>query len=511
MELIKSKPYLKEIENSAVYDVAQVTPLSKAETLSKRLKNIVLLKREDLQPIFSFKLRGAYNKLSKLKARGELGPVIAASAGNHAQGVAYSSNKMKIAATIVMPVTTPSIKVDSVKKYGAEVILKGDNFDECFEFAKKFGNKNNMLFIHPYDDQEVIAGQGTIGKEILDDFEDEIEAIFVPVGGGGLLAGIGSYVKCTRPEIKVIGVEPDDAACLKAAITAKKRISLAEVGLFVDGVAVKKIGKVTFPIIREWLDSIITVSIDEICAAVQDTYQETRTIAEPAGALALAGLKKYCKEKKIEGKTLIAINSGSNINFDRLSHIVERVQIGEKKEILLSVVIPEKKGSFRKFCKDIGKKMITEFNYRANDSEEANIFVACRFNNGQDERDIFIERLKAKGYSTIDLSDNELAKLHIKHMVGGRGPKNIISHGEIIFRVEFPERPGALMDFLTSLGDKWNITLFHYRNQGAAFGRVLVGFQAKPSENNLLKEHLESTGFRFGEETDNLAYSSFLE
>ena len=511
MELRKSKPYLKKISNSHVYDVANVTPLTKAGILSKRLKNNILIKREDMQPIFSFKLRGAYNKLAKLKKRGILQPVIAASAGNHAQGVAYAAKKIGVKATIVMPITTPSIKVFSVRRYGAKVVLYGDNFDESCEQANKLSKKNNLIFIHPYDDADVIAGQGTIGKEILDNCSDTVEAIFIPVGGGGLLAGVGAYIKNIRPQIKIIGVEPENAACLNAALKAKRRVELPEVGLFVDGVAVKKVGKLTFALIREWIDDAITVNVDEICAAVQDIFEETRTISEPAGALALAGLKKYAMENKLQGKTLIAINSGSNINFDRLSHIVERVQIGEKKEVLLSVKIPEEKGSFRKFCRDIGKKMITEFNYRANEREEANIFVACRFNDGGDQKKFFLNDLKDKGYSPLDLSDNEVAKLHVKHMVGGRGPEKVISYGEQLFRVEFPERPGALMDFLTALGDRWNITLFHYRNQGAAYGRVLVGFQAKSSENASLQSHLQATGFRFWEETGNEAYSSFLE
>ena len=511
MKFVKSKKYLKKITESNVYDVAISTPLSPASFLSREIGNNVLLKREDLQHIFSFKLRGAYNKISLLRKKKEIDEVVTASAGNHAQGVAFASKKLKLKATIVMPVTSPTIKVRAVKNLGAKVVLRGDTYDEAYEYAITLSKKPKVAFVHPYDDPDVIAGQGTIGKEILDDFSEKIEAIFVPVGGGGLLAGIGAYVKSIRPEIKMVGVEPEDAAGLQVAIKANRRVSLKEVGLFVDGVAVKQIGKTTFPIIREWVDEVVTVSVDEICAAVEDIFQETRTISEPAGALSLAGLKKLTKSRGWKGKNLIAINSGANLNFDRLSHIVERVQLGEKKEALLSVCIPEGKGSFRRFCKALGKRMVTEFNYRIDDEKEANIFVACKVNQRLREKNKFIKDLRKKGYSPKDLSDNEMAKLHVKHMVGGRPPKNIISYGEQVFRVEFPERPGALMDFLNSLGDKWNITLFHYRNQGSAFGRVLVGFQANSKETTKLTRHLSKTGFPFWDESKNSAYLSFLE
>ena len=511
MKLLKSRRYLKKINSSNVYDVAISTPLFPAIHLSKALGNNVLLKREDLQPVFSFKLRGAYNKISLLKDNQKIERVVTASAGNHAQGVAFASKKLGIKATIVMPVTTPNIKVRAVKNLGSKVVLKGDNFDEAYAYAIKLSEKPNIAFVHPYDDPDVIAGQGTIGKEILDEHPDRLEAIFVPVGGGGLLAGIGAYVKCLRPEIKMIGVEPEDAAGLNAALKANKRVSLKEVGLFVDGVAVKQVGELTFPLIKEWVSEVVTVTVDEICAAVEDIFQETRTISEPAGALSLAGLKKLTKSKGWKGKNLIAINSGANLNFDRLSHIVERVQLGEKKEVLLSVRIPEEKGSFRKFCKDLGKRMITEFNYRIDDEEGAHIFVACRVNDGISEKTKFIKDLKKKGYLTKDLSNNEMAKLHVKHMVGGRAPEDIISYGEQIFRVEFPERPGALMEFLNSLGDKWNITLFHYRNQGSAFGRVLVGFQANSREKIKLLKNMSKTKLPFWDESNNSAYSSFLQ
>ena len=511
MKLSKSKKYLKKIKQSRVYDVADVTPLSSASYLSKEIKNNVFLKREDLQPVFSFKLRGAYNKISLLKKKGNVERVITASAGNHAQGVAYSARKLKLKSTIVMPVTTPSIKVRAVKNLGAQVILVGDSYDDAYVHAIELSKNPKFAFVHPFDDPDVIAGQGTIGKEILDECDKKIDAVFVPVGGGGLIAGVGAYIKNLKPNIKIIGVEPKEAAGLYESIKADRRVALKEVGLFVDAVAVKQVGKVTFPIIKECIDEVVTVTVDEICAAVEDIFQETRSISEPAGALSLAGLKKLAKSRGWKNKNLVAINSGANLNFDRLSHIVERVQLGEKKEVLLSVCIPEERGSFRKFCKHLGKRMITEFNYRIDDEGEANIFVACRVSEGPKEKTRFIKELKNKGYSPKDLSDNEMAKLHVKHMVGGRAPKDIISYGEQIFRVEFPERPGALMDFLNALGDKWNITLFHYRNQGSAYGRVLVGFQANSNETQRLTKHLSKTSFPFWNESDNSAYLSFLE
>ena len=506
----KLKAYNKLIRASNVYDVAEVTPITKASSLSKSLKNNIFLKREDMQPVFSFKIRGAYNKISKIKKKGSNRPVIAASAGNHAQGVAYSAKKLGLKSVIVMPITSPLIKINAVKNFGGKVVLFGDNFDEAYNHATSLAKKENYTFIHAYDDKDVIAGQGTIGKEIIEQIDSKIEAIFVPVGGGGLLAGVGAYIKSENPEIKVIGVEPDDAACLDLAIKNNKRLSLKEVGLFADGVAIKQIGKLPFSIIKEWLDDVVTVSIDEICASVQDTFQETRTIPEPAGALALAGLKKYTKSKGLKNKNLIAINSGANLSFDRLGHIVERVQLGENKEVLFGVRIPEEKGSFRKFCKLLGKRMISEFNYRAEDSEEATIFAACRFNDSN-QRVKLMKHLRSKGYSPKDLSENEVAKLHVKHMVGGRAPKSVSDKGEYLFRVEFPERPGALVDFLDKLSDNWNITLFHYRNQGSAYGRVLVGFESQPKNYLKLIKYLGKTGFRFWDESNNLAYKSFLK
>ncbi len=509
MKYKKSNEVAKKILEADIYPAAFVTPITKAQNVSDNLKNNVFLKREDLQPIFSFKLRGAYNKLSKISLRSS-GPVIAASAGNHAQGVAFAAKQKGLKSIIVMPNTTPEIKKEAVYKLGARVILHGDNFDEAFKYAKDLSNKRDYLFVHPYDDMDVICGQGTIGKEILDVFSDEIDYVFVPVGGGGLIAGVGSYIKTFNPKTKIIAVEPDDADCLNMALKSNKRVSLKEVGLFADGVAVKQIGNLTYAIIKEWIDDVVTVSVDEMCAAIEDTFKETRTLPEPAGSLALAGLKKYAFSKKLRNKNLIAINSGANLNFDRLGHIVERVQIGEGKEALLSVKIQEERGSFRKFCKVLGKRMISEFNYRADESKEANIFFACRFQNRSDIKTLK-KHLKSKGYSSKDLSNNELAKLHIKHMVGGRAPTYISSKGENLFRVQFPEKPGALISFLDTLGDKWNITLFHYRNQGAAYGRVLVGFEADSTRYKDLIKHLKSTGYRFWEETSNPAYKAFLE
>ena len=510
MNSSKFKTYIKLIEASSVYDVAQITPVTKATQLSKALKNNILLKREDLQPVFSFKIRGAYNKLAKLKKKGISGPFIAASAGNHAQGFAFGAKSLGLMAYIVMPITTPSIKVNSVKNFGGKVILHGDNFDEALQHAKELVKNEGYTFIHPYDDKDVIAGQGTIGKELIEQINTGIDAIFVPVGGGGLIAGLGTYVKALSPKTKIIGVEPEDAACLKLALDNNKRLSLSEVGLFADGVAVKQIGKETFSLIKEWIDDVVTVSVDEMCASVQDTFQETRTVPEPAGALALAGLKKYCQSRGLKNKQLVAINSGANLNFDRLGHIVERVQLGESKEALLSVKIPEEKGSFRRFCNFLGKRSISEFNYRAEESEEANIFVACRFNDKEGKGKL-IKHLKSKGFSPKDLSENEVAKLHIKHMVGGRAPNAVLERGEFIFRVEFPERPGALVDFLDKLSDKFNITLFHYRNQGSAYGRVLVGFESKEKNYPKLLKYLSDTGFRFWDETENTAYKAFLK
>ena len=500
--------YVKRILESRVYDVARETPIDEARLLSARLDNRVLLKREDLQPVFSFKLRGAYNKMCRLTEEQRAAGVIAASAGNHAQGLAYSANRMGVKATIVMPRTTPGIKVDGVRSHGARVILHGDTFDEASEYAQGLVEEKGLVYVPPYDDPDVIAGQGTIGMEIVRQHPDPIEAIFVPVGGGGLLAGIAAYIRYVRPEIKLIGVEPQDAACLKAALEKGRRVTLPEVGIFADGVAVAQIGKEPFRVIRETVDEVVTVSTDEMCAAIKDIFEDTRSIAEPAGALALAGLKNYVEDHGITGATLLAIASGANTNFDRLRYISERTEIGEKREIVLSVTIPEQPGSFKAFCSALGKRSITEFNYRFVDHREAHIFVGIKVAEGVEGSEDVAESLRAKGYPVSDLTDNEMAKLHIRHMVGGPAAGSV--ENEMVFRVEFPERPGALLNFLTRLGQRWNISLFHYRSHGAAYGRVLVGLQVEPGDRKAVVQALEGIHYRFWEETENPAYQLYL-
>lgn len=500
--------YIKKILNAPVYDVAVETPIDEAPLLSKRVGNRVLIKREDLQPVHSFKIRGAYNKMTTLTDQEKSLGVIAASAGNHAQGVALAAVKLNIKATIVMPVTTPGIKIESVKSNGANVILFGDTFNEAFNHAVTLKERDNLTFIHPYDDPDVIAGQGTIAMEILRKYSEIPDVIFVPVGGGGLLAGISVYIKFLKPEVKIYGVEADNSACLKAALDAGERVTLDQVGIFADGVAVNRIGKETFRVIKDNIDGIITVTTDEICAAIKDIYDDTRSITEPAGALAIAGLKKYAEDTQETNKTLLAINSGANINFDRLRHISERTELGEKREAIFAVEIPERAGSFKDFCTILESRNITEFNYRFADPERALVFVGLQLNDTEKGREILTKRLMGKGYIVNDLSDDEIAKLHIRHMVGGR------SHGmtnEKLFSFEFPERPGALMKFLNGLGHKWNISMFHYRNHGAAFGRVLAGLQVKDDEMDAVKEYLSSLEYRYREITDNRAYELFLK
>jgi threonine dehydratase len=500
--------YIKKILDARVYDVARETPIDHARLLSNRLGNRVLLKREDLQPVFSFKLRGAYNKMHHLSEEERARGVICASAGNHAQGVALAAHHLGVKATIVMPLTTPQIKVSGVRSHAAKVILIGDTFDEAAAHAQQLVAEQGLIYVHPYDDPLVIAGQGTIGMEMMRQHPDPIEAIFVPCGGGGLLAGVAAYVKFVRPEIKIIGVEPEDAACLAAAMAKGRRVKLPEVGIFADGVAVAQIGKEPFRVIRETVDAVITASTDEICAAIKDIFEDTRSIAEPAGALALAGLKRYVEKTGVRDATLLAIDSGANTNFDRLRYISERTEIGEKREAVLSVTIPERPGSFKSFCSALGKRSITEFNYRYADDREAHIFVGLQIAEGSEDRQQVVQRLRAKGYPVEDLTDNEMAKLHIRHMVGGPAPESM--KNEMVYRFEFPERPGALLNFLTHLGQQWNISMFHYRNHGAAYGRVLVGLQAEPADRKRLAEVFESTHYRFWEESDNPAYRLYL-
>jgi threonine dehydratase len=500
--------YIKKILAARVYDVAIETPIDDAPLLSARFNNRILLKREDLQPVFSFKCRGAYNKMVNLSQEELAKGVIAASAGNHAQGLALASLKMGVKATIVMPKTTPQIKVDAVRGRGAKVVLHGDTYDEASTHAQKLVEEKGLVYIHPYDDPDVIAGQGTVGMEILRQHKGQLDAVFVPVGGGGLLAGVAAYIKYVRPEVKVIGVEPEDAACLKAALEKGRRVTLPQVGIFADGVAVAQIGKETFRVIRDSIDGVITANTDEICAAIKDIFDDTRSIAEPAGALALAGLKKYIEQNECSGETLLAIDSGANTNFDRLRYISERTEIGEKREAIICVTIPEHPGSFKQFCAVLGKRNITEFNYRHAGRRNAQLFVGVQISPLGTDREDLIQGLTDKGYPVVDLTDNEMAKLHIRHMVGGHAPIQIKE--ELIYRFEFPERPGALMNFLAKLGQRWSISMFHYRNHGAAYGRVLVGFQASKRDRKAVTQFLDSLHYHFREETNNPAYQLFL-
>jgi threonine dehydratase len=500
--------YCERILNARVYDVAIESPLMEAPGLSKRLANRVLLKREDLQPVFSFKLRGAYNKIYHLNEEERARGVIAASAGNHAQGVALAGSRLGVKATIVMPRTTPGIKVQAVRELGGRAILHGDTYDEAYGHALELAAEKGMTFVHPYDDPDVIAGQGTIGMELLRQHPDEIEAVFVPVGGGGLIAGIAVFLKQLRPAIRIIGVEPEDAPCLHQALAKGRRVILKEVGLFADGVAVAQVGRETFRVVKNLVDEVVTVTTDEICAAIKDIYDETRSVAEPAGALGVAGMKKYVADKEISGRNLIAINSGANMNFDRLRHVSERAEIGEHREALFVATIPEKPGSFLRFCKAIGKRGITEFNYRYADVQDAQIFVGIKLEEGLPDRETIFDDLKAKGYPLVDFTDNEVAKIHLRYMVGGHAG-NIPN--ERLYRFQFPERPGALLQFLSKIGRRWNISLFHYRNHGADYGRVLVGMQVPKEDNAKFRDFLEDLGYPYWDESDNPIYRLFLD
>ncbi|GAA0405670.1 threonine ammonia-lyase, biosynthetic [Pseudomonas veronii subsp. inensis] len=499
--------YVKKILTSRVYDVAVETPLQTARQLSERLGNTVLLKREDLQPVFSFKIRGAYNKLTQLTAEERARGVVTASAGNHAQGLALAAKVLGVKATIVMPKTTPEIKVEGVRSRGGKVVLHGDSFPEALAYSLKLVDEKGYVYIHPYDDPHTIAGQGTVAMEILRQHQGPLDAIFVPVGGGGLIAGIAAYVKYLRPEIKIIGVEPDDSNCLQAAMAAGERVVLPTVGIFADGVAVAQIGQYTFDICKDYVDEVITVSTDEICAAIKDIYDDTRSITEPAGALGVAGIKKYVETRNVTGQTLVAIDSGANVNFDRLRHVAERAELGEGREAIIAVTIPEKPGSFKAFCEAVGKRQITEFNYRYHTGREAHIFVGVQTHPENDPRSALIASLTGKGFPVLDLTENELAKLHIRHMVGGHTAK---VSDEVVFRFEFPERPGALFNFLNKLGGRWNISMFHYRNHGAADGRVVAGLQVPADERHLVSAALEAIGYPYWDESDNPAYKLFL-
>jgi len=498
--------YVEKIENSRVYDVAKKTPLEFQPNLSARIDNRVLLKREDMQPVFSFKLRGAYNKMANLPADALKRGVIAASAGNHAQGVALAAQKLGCKAVIVMPTTTPLIKINAVKARGAEVMLFGDSYSDAYVHALELEKSEQLTFVHPYDDPDVIAGQGTIGMEILQQYPQPIEAIFCCVGGGGLLAGVAAYVKALRPEIKIIGVEAKDAEAMTESLKQGERVVLEQVGLFADGAAVKQVGEHTFALCRQYVDDMIVVDNDAICAAIKDVFEDTRSILEPAGALAVAGLKAYAERKNLHSKTLVAVASGANMNFDRLRFVAERAEVGEKREAVLAVTIPEKPGAFKAFCRLLGNRNITEFNYRYSDPKEAHIFVGVAITDPAESAKLVAD-LQAQGLPALDLTDNEVAKLHLRHLVGGHAPQ---AEHEVVFRFEFPEKPGALMKFLDSMGHDWNISLFHYRNHGADFGRVLVGMQVPPNEQAEFAEFLQNLGYPYWDETENPAYKLFL-
>ncbi|AKG23942.1 threonine ammonia-lyase, biosynthetic [Calothrix sp. 336/3] len=498
--------YLQLILTARVYDVAQETPLEFAPNLSARLNNNLLLKREDMQSVFSFKLRGAYNKMANLPPDLLAQGVIAASAGNHAQGVALGASQLGTRAIIVMPVTTPQVKINAVKARGGEVVLHGDTYDDAYAYARQLETEKGLTFIHPFDDPHVIAGQGTIGMEILRQHQKPIHAIFVAIGGGGLISGIAAYVKRIRPDIKIIGVEPADADAMYQSLQARKRVRLSQVGLFADGVAVREVGEETFRLCQEYVDDIILVDTDDICAAIKDVFEDTRSIVEPAGALAIAGAKAYVEREQIEAETLIAIACGANMNFDRLRFVAERAELGERREAIFAVTIPEKAGSLRNFCDCIGRRNLTEFNYRIADEQTAHIFVGMQVQN-RAERVKMRSTFEDCGFQTIDLTDDELTKLHIRHMVGGRSS---LADNELLYRFEFPERPGALMKFVGSMSPNWNISLFHYRNNGADYGRIVVGIQVPPHEMTEWQAFLDTLGYQYWDENKNPAYKLFL-
>lgn len=501
--------YLKKILLSPVYDVAKRTDLQYMQRFSQTMGNQVFLKREDQQPVKSFKLRGAYNRIANLDDAALAKGIVAASAGNHAQGVAYSAAQRKIHATIVMPETTPDIKVDAVRTFGGHyvnIVLHGTNFDTASDEAKRLAAEFGYTMIPPFDAPDVIAGQGTIARELLEQ-NPNLDILFIAVGGGGLAAGIAVYLKQLRPELKIIAVEAEDSACFKAAMHAGKPVPLPSVGIFADGVAVKIMGEETFRICQHYIDDIITVSSDEICAAIKEIFDDTRVIAEPAGALSIAGIRKYILEKGIKDQQLGGILCGANINFHTLRYVSERCELGEQKEVVFAVKIPETKGAFKSFCEILGRQAITEFNYRFATGDKAHIFVGLKLRRGMDEFLELTKKLEANGYQWFDMSNNEMAKLHVRYMVGGRPPTLL---NERIFSFEFPEQPGALLNFLTTLGEQWNITLFHYRNHGAAEGLVLAGFDVPDEHYTLFESHLDKLGYFYEEQTQNPAYKFFL-
>ena len=503
-----TREYVTKILKARVYDVARETPLELAPKLSSRLGCEIWLKREDLQPVFSFKLRGAYNKLTSLSDEERARGVIASSAGNHAQGVALAARRLGTHALIVMPETAPRIKVDAVERLGAEVLLAGDSYDGARARAEALAAERGMVLIPPYDDEQVIAGQGTVGMEIVRQQGEPFDAIFVSVGGGGLIAGIAAYIKALWPGTRIVGVEPEDTPTLHAALAAGERVVLESVGIFADGVAVKQVGAEPFRIAQECVDEVVLVSTDEICAAIKDIFEDTRSIAEPAGALAVAGLKRYAEREGAADGRFAAVVSGANVNFDRLRHIAQRAQLGEQREMLLAVTIPERPGSLMRFCELIGDRSITEFNYRYADDAEAHIFVGVEISDAGADKLGLVDALTRNGYPVLDLSDNEMAKLHVRHMVGGHAPGEL---DEVLYRFDFPERPGALMHFLTRMGARpWNISMFHYRNHGSDYGRVLIGLQVPQDQRGEFQSFLEEVGYDCRDETENPAYRLFL-
>ena len=504
---VVASPYIERILKARVYDVAVESPLEPAARLSRRLGNEVLLKREDLQPVFSFKLRGAYNRIAQLSESAAQRGVVCASAGNHAQGVALAARRRGIGAVVVMPQTTPHIKVQAVLDLGAEVVLHGDDYDSAHEHSLQLARARNLVFVHPFDDPDVIAGQGSVAVEILRQTGGELDAIFVPVGGGGLLAGIVVYVKYLYPGVKVIGVEPQDAASMHDSLAAGRRVTLERVGIFADGVAVRRVGEETFALCRGQVDEILLVSTDEICAAIQDVFEDTRSIVEPAGALAVAGVKKYLARERWHGKRLVAINSGANMNFDRLRHVAERADLGAEREALLAAVIPERPGSFLQFCETLGHRSVTEFTYRYGGADSAQIFAGLALSGGSAEKETVLATLRAAGFTVTDMTGDEMAKLHVRYMVGGHA-RGIAD--ELLYRFEFPERPGALLRFLQAIGSRWNISLFHYRNHGSDYGRVLAGIQVPPAQRADFLQHLNELHYAYVEETANPAYRMFL-
>ncbi len=498
--------YLKRILTAKVYDVAEETPLDAADTLSTRLSNRVLLKREDMQPVFSFKLRGAYNHMARLSAVQLARGVIAASAGNHAQGVALAARRLGCRAVIVMPVTTPQVKIDAVRALGGEVVLTGDSYSDAAAAATAQQQREGLTFVHPFDDPDVIAGQGTVGMEIMRQHHGPLHAIFVPIGGGGLAAGVAAYVKQVRPEVRMIGVQTVDSDTMARSIRAGRRVELHDVGLFSDGTAVKKVGEETFRLCRALLDDIVVVDTDAICAAIKDVFQDTRSILEPAGALSVAGLKAWVEREKLHDETLVAVASGANMNFDRLRFVSERAEIGERREAVFAVTIPEERGSFRRFCETVGPRNVTEFNYRIADPRQAHVFVGIQTSHSGEAAQI-AAGFEAAGFPALDLTDDELGKLHLRHMVGGNSP---LAKNELLYSFVFPERPGALIRFLSSMSPNWNISLFHYRNHGADYGRILVGIQVPAGEKKQFREFLATLGYPHRDESQHPAYRLFL-